>query len=114
MPRPAPIVNPKPIRYIHLRYKNEDGVLINNMGVTIAYRETKDNQDKVELAYARCSYEDNFCKKVGRDITTGWLNYGHSHIIIKPTDGITSLFDAVVNYTVEQVNKLAVAHEQED
>lgn len=73
-------------KFIHLRtYKYGAGMfspaklLSEKGGLTIAYRKL-DNGD-VEVGEAYCNPQDNFCRRIGRAISTGRINAGKGRII---------------------------------
>lgn len=55
-------------RYIHLRRKDGHGVVSNRGGKTIAYVVLPDGA--IASAEAKCSLEDNFCRKTGRELAS--------------------------------------------
>lgn len=67
------------MRHIHINYSSGDKSIYNLGGTTIAYRELTTNT--IIFAVARCSWEDNYCKKTGRNISAGRLkSEKHSYV----------------------------------
>lgn len=59
------------VKFVHIRYTNEDGSVSARGGHTIAYREAG---DRIEYACAHCSAGDVFNKAYGRAKAQGRLN----------------------------------------
>ena len=78
--RVPPNTNPNSIDFIHLRYQDSKGKLSGQGGITIAYRRVQDSPDKYEVAIARCRDTDNFCRKIGRNIASGFLAFNNLYI----------------------------------
>ena len=82
---PSTLISIGKVYYLHLRnYHGQDchkrglnnfSVLSPLGGATIAYRLT-DGEDEcffLEMGVAHCRYDDNFCKRIGRDISLARL-----------------------------------------
>lgn len=85
MSRDFPNKSSERIWFIHLRYRNKKGEVENNGGLTIAYRKGH-NEGQLEVAIARCRYNDNFNKRIGRSIAVGNLNWNNCWVVACPTD----------------------------
>lgn len=59
------------VKFLHVRLLNESGRPLPKGGVTVAYRQ--DDEKIFEVSYAFCNPKDHYCKKIGRDISTGRL-----------------------------------------
>lgn len=95
--------HPQGVEYIHIRYPSEDDELelSGKGGATIAYRPTPDNEG-VEFGIAICSDRDNYCKRIGRDISLGRLLSGDREIL--PITGPrTVVRQELINYFYEVV-----------
>jgi len=79
--RTPPNTNPNLPDFIHLRYTNSKGELSGQGGITIAYRRTADSEFKYEVAVARCCPTDNFCRKIGRQIASGFLAFNNCFVL---------------------------------
>lgn len=63
------------VKFIHLRNFNADGSVATRGGITIAYREERDDNGPVaRYAAAYCSERDNYCRSTGRAIAQGRLD----------------------------------------
>ena len=95
--RQPPNPNPNPVKFIHFRYTNEDQTPTNNGGVTIAYRDSVASPGCIEAAWSRCNLSDNFCKKVGRDIAVGNLDFDNYYALeVDPSKD--DVYSAIVNF----------------
>ena len=63
-----------------------DAHLIATGGGTIAYRDSVKTPGYIEAAFARCSFQDTFCKKIGRDVAVGHLDFERCYIFAKEND----------------------------
>ena len=110
MKREPPNKNTNPVFYIHLRYQEDDGTINNHGGLTIAYRE-HDNGTVFEVAIARCNLLDNFCRKTGRCIALGNLNWDRLWLCPKPAEiDKKDLHNHVVSFVEEKVRVITNAH----
>lgn len=59
--------------YFHYRLTDEEGYLVPRGGATVCFSLQTINPGVFELFYsiARCSDKDNFCKRVGREVSGG-------------------------------------------
>ena len=81
------------IKYIHYRYKRFDGTPHTKGGETFAY--VVHANGSVTVARALCNPKDNYCKRIGRDISTGRLIKGHGKTIaINNKKLVDSILDA--------------------
>lgn len=64
----------KGLNFIHLREKGADGRALTHGGVTIAYAEITD--ETLAISIAMCNEKDNFCRRIGRSISSGRLAKG--------------------------------------
>jgi hypothetical protein len=67
------------MNFIHLRSKSSDGTPATKSGTTIAWRRVATKA--IEIGVAKCHYNDNFCRRIGRNIAEGRLLAGKSFII---------------------------------
>lgn len=80
------------MKYLHLRYRDKEGLPLKKGGVTVAYRiePTKDGIPIAACAIARCSFSDHYDKARGREIAQGrWLRAfdtweGNDHCLLVP------------------------------
>ncbi len=79
--RVPPNPNPNLPDFIHLRYQDSEGKLSGQGGITIAYRRIQDSIDGYEVAVARCCPTDNFSRKIGRQIASGFLKFNNLYVI---------------------------------
>ena len=103
--------NPNEPRYIHLRYQNDDGSIANQGGVTIAWRDSDEHEDKVEVAFSRCIWYDNFNKKIGRAIALGNLKYFALYLVDKvgtPSEQYEKIID-FVNKKIDEHEQISTA-----
>ena len=94
-------------KFIHLRYQNDDGSTANQGGVTIAWRPSHEHADKVEVAFSRCIWYDNFNRKIGRSIAVGNLKY-YSLYLVDKISTPSEQYNAIIDF----VNKKCEEHEQ--
>lgn len=71
------------MKFMHMRMhepevEGADSILLAHGGVTVAY-EVKENN--IEYAVAKCHRNDNFSRKIGRDISMGRFLAGQKAII---------------------------------
>lgn len=68
-------------RFLHMRIwqDNFNVPLSTKGGKTLCYRE--DDQGNIIYAIAKCSMKDNFCRRIGREVSLGRFNSGKTHII---------------------------------
>lgn len=66
-------------KFLHLRNLKASSEPETKGGVTFAYK-VHDNGD-VEVAIAKCHNKDNFCRRIGRLISEGRFNKGHTEIL---------------------------------
>jgi hypothetical protein len=110
MKRDFPNKNTNPVFYIHLRYQEDDGSISNHGGLTIAYR-PHDNEVAFEVAIARCNQSDNFCRKTGRCIALGNLNWDRLWICKAPeSDRHADIHKHIVDFVQEKVRVIVNAH----
>jgi hypothetical protein len=67
--------------YRHFRYWDQDGNVLNNGGVTIAYTLLK--KDHILLAASFCSLKDRFCRATGRILAEGRLNMVGQSVLVE-------------------------------
>lgn len=93
-------------RFIHLRFWNEDGLPQNRGGTTIAYKADPDNLNTFNVAYSICHPNENYCRKIGRNITEGRLHSGDCyHILFDPfVSSEFSTSDGLFDFITEWVN----------
>jgi hypothetical protein len=82
----SPIEHSK-VKFIHLRYHFDDLVspdnplgIYNKGGVTIAYQYVNHNE-KIIFAMALCCMKDNFNRKIGRAVSSGYLKSGNCYVV---------------------------------
>lgn len=85
--------------FVHLRYYNDAGQPTNTGGITIAYQ---DEGEKLRVAFSRCHWNDNFCRRIGRNIATGRLASGDCWLIDKSID--KSVFDTVISFVDSHIS----------
>lgn len=85
----SPIEHSK-VKFIHLRYhfkdlrsRNNPYGIYNKGGVTIAYQIFDFNR-KIFFAIALCSMKDNFNRKIGRAVASGYLEKGNCYVVNLP------------------------------
>lgn len=91
-------MDPNKTFFIHLRYFNQYSQPTNSGGVTIAY---KDEGSKLRVAFSRCNWKDNFCRRIGRNIATGRLRSGDCYLVDK--QDTEPPFDTVVRFVSEHI-----------
>ena len=99
--------NPNKPRYIHLRYANDDGSIANQGGITIAWRDSHEHTDKVEVAFSRCVWYDNFNRKIGRSIADGNLKYYSLYLVDKHSPP-TKQYEEIIDFVYKKIAE----HEQ--
>lgn len=95
--------NPNKVYYIHVRPIGSDGHTSNHGGITIAYR-LHENGLVYEVAYARCNIKDNFCKRVGRAIAKGNLNFDRLHLV-KDTGDYKEMQQIIKQFVITHIIK---------
>lgn len=89
------------IKYIHLRKLDSNGKPLTKGGATIAYTVSTPSIDgitKVEYDVAYCSDNDNFSKKIGRNVSGGRLGVGlHSDVFLYFTNNNTEVVKELVS-----------------
>lgn len=88
--------------FIHLRYYNEEDKPYNTGGITIAYRDEKDHY---RVAYSRCHWNDNFCKRIGRNIATGRLASGDYYNV--PASKDVSAFENITSFILRHIDLIS-------
>jgi hypothetical protein len=101
MPKQAKSIPPG-MHYIHLRYTDADGALLQQSGITVAYR-FDPREGAFAVAFARCHDNDNYNKKIGRAITTGRMAHG-DYYTVQPVEGKKD-FDVVVDFVTNKVDQ---------
>ncbi|MHB8602169.1 MAG: hypothetical protein ACYC9R_06295 [Nitrosotalea sp.] len=98
-------VNPNPNlpKFIHIRYHDGEGRILNQGGITIAYRDSVEHSDSVEVAFSKCIWYDNFNRKIGRTIATGHLKYYRFYLMSKPEDE-KELYNDIIGYVTNKVD----------
>jgi len=100
MPAPNEKLLHKKIYYIHLRYENPDHAIANTGGITIAFHK---EDSKLFVAYARCHWNDNYNKRIGRNIASGRLLSGDCYAL--NLDSEDNVFTDVVTFVNAMVAK---------
>jgi len=113
--------NPNKVFYIHLRYKNDDGSVANQGGLTIAWRQHENSESSnektvnvLEVAIARCNILDNFCRRVGRAIATGNLNYDRYWLHQVDNSDINAINTDVCNFVGKKVREIMNNHKNSE
>jgi hypothetical protein len=102
--RVPPNVNNNEVKFIHLRYSDTDGEYSSHGGATVAFRPSNTDLGKVEVALSRCNPKDHFCKKIGRAIAVGALNYNNMWLLDKkPTN--KEQYETIINFVYRKINE---------
>jgi hypothetical protein len=88
------------VRFIHLRNIDDEGDITNSGGVTVAFCE-KDRH--LWFAYSRCHWNDNYCKRIGRNIATGRLYSGDCYAIAN--DPQVDKYEAIIAKVFQLVRR---------
>lgn len=106
--------NPHPAKFLHLRYAEDDGSVCNQGGTTIAWRPSDVKPNKIEVAIARCRTDENFCRRIGRNVALGQLKYYNFYYLDKKEDQAEQereLFEFAARKAYEQ-EELAMAQRE--
>ena len=102
--RVPPNINNNEVKFIHLRYSNTDGEYASHGGATVAFRTSVVDNSKLEVALARCNPKDHFCKKIGRAIAVGALNYNDLWLLdTKPSN--KEQYDSIIAFVYKKINE---------
>lgn len=98
-----------PIKYIHQRWSDGDhnpGDLSPFGGLTIAYQQVGDG--KYHIAYARCNRRDHYCKRIGRNISSGRLLSGDCYEVeVSATD---DRYTKIVQFVNKKIYQESLPH----
>lgn len=72
--------DPERVRYIHIRFHDEEGNIQNHGGATISYYRSADMR-VFYYAIALCRANENFCRMLGRRISTGKMDAGRGYSV---------------------------------
>ena len=88
------------MKFVHLRYHDQDGKVLSHGGATIAYeQENNDVGIVVYYATARCNIKDLFCKKTARAKAGGKLRSN----AVKYVEAVDMPLDATATEVVGKV-----------
>lgn len=96
------------IKYFYVRPR-QNGKPLNKLGYTVAYTRTPSSEDptKDELVWAvsRCSPDDNFCRKRGRELAAQriGLSWMSQHDYIPNTFKMHDVVDSVQQVLIESM-----------
>lgn len=76
------------MRFLHIRKENDIREMSIKGGITVAYEV---DDDTVEIATARCSDRDNYCRKTGRSIAEGRFRAGKTRTLALAQAGVTPI-----------------------
>lgn len=103
-----------PIKFIHQRWLDDSSPL-NDMrispfgGITIAYQQVGNN--RYHVSYARCNGRDHYCKRIGRNISSGRLMSGDCYEVKIPEKG--DRYTEIVQFVNKKVYQEALPHRHE-
>lgn len=90
------------MKYLHLRERDRSGHIKPKGGVTVAYRQ---RDDRVEFSVAKCSSNEHFCKRIGRDVSMGRMVKGKFFGAFKVADDVKDeeIISRIINALGERV-----------
>lgn len=85
------------IQFLHIRPRHLDGTFMTKGGTTYAF--TQNDDGSFSVAEARCHWNDNFCRRIGRAISSGRLKAGKGVMHVPAHDGeVISQRAHILNY----------------